>query len=151
MKHIDVPYLWMQDEIGSNRFRMRTVKSQESAADLGTKPLSKNSQLRNAASLWDMLTWPKKVFSSKQDVAMSWGLGSIQIGAKARRKDPNVRDGRQNSQLAEFRDLRQTTSLELVTMTRKAHMRSAAAAATNTVAQLIAALKVSDRDKQRLH
>ena len=64
MKHIDAAYLWLQDEIGSKRFGVRRVKSEKNAADLRTKPLSKSSQLRNAASLWDMSTWPKKVLSA---------------------------------------------------------------------------------------
>ena len=41
VKHIDVAYLWMQDDIGSKMLRVRRVKSEESVADLGTKPLSK--------------------------------------------------------------------------------------------------------------
>ena len=41
LKHIDVAYLWVQDEIGSKRLRVRRVKSEENVADLGTKPLSK--------------------------------------------------------------------------------------------------------------
>ena len=41
LKHIDVAYLWVQDEIRSWRRRVRRVKSEENVADLGTKPLSK--------------------------------------------------------------------------------------------------------------
>ena len=41
LKHIDVAHLWMQDEIRSQRLRVRRVKSEENVADLGTKPLSK--------------------------------------------------------------------------------------------------------------
>ena len=39
LKHIDVAYLWVQDEIRSQRLRVR--RSEENVADLGTKPLSK--------------------------------------------------------------------------------------------------------------
>ena len=41
LKHIDVAYLWVQDEIRSQRLRVHRVKSEENVADLGTKPLSK--------------------------------------------------------------------------------------------------------------
>ena len=41
VKHIDVAYLWMQDDIGSKMLRVRRVKSEESVADVGTKPISK--------------------------------------------------------------------------------------------------------------
>ena len=38
LNHIDVAYLWMQDEIRSKRFRVRRVKSEDNVADMGTKP-----------------------------------------------------------------------------------------------------------------
>ena len=41
LKHIDVAYFWMQDEVRYKRLRVRRVKSEENVADLGTKPLSK--------------------------------------------------------------------------------------------------------------
>ena len=41
LKHIDVAYLWIQDEIRSKRLRVRRVKSEENVADLGTRPLGK--------------------------------------------------------------------------------------------------------------
>ena len=41
MKHIDVAHLWMQHEIGSKRWRVRRVKSEENIVDVETKPLSK--------------------------------------------------------------------------------------------------------------
>ena len=41
LKHIDVAYLWVQDEITrSQRLRVRRTRSEENVADLGTKPLS---------------------------------------------------------------------------------------------------------------
>ena len=40
LKHIDVAYLWIQDEIRSHRLRVRRVRSEDNVADLGTKPLS---------------------------------------------------------------------------------------------------------------
>ena len=41
LKHIDVAYLWIQDEVRSHRLKVRRVKSEDNIADLGTKPLSK--------------------------------------------------------------------------------------------------------------
>ena len=41
LKHIVVAFLWMQDEIRSERLRVRMARSEENVADLGTKPLSK--------------------------------------------------------------------------------------------------------------
>ena len=41
LKHIDVAYLWIQDEVRSQRLNVRTVRSEDNIADLGTKPLSK--------------------------------------------------------------------------------------------------------------
>ena len=41
LKHIDVAYLWIQDEVRSHRLRVRRVSSEDNVADLGTKPLSK--------------------------------------------------------------------------------------------------------------
>ena len=41
LKHIDVAYLLVRDEIRSHRLRVRRVRSEESVADLGTKALSK--------------------------------------------------------------------------------------------------------------
>ena len=41
LKHIDVAYLWIQDEVRSRRLQVRRVKSEDNIADLGTKPLSR--------------------------------------------------------------------------------------------------------------
>ena len=41
LKHIDVAYLWVQDDIRSQRLRVHRVRSEEDVADLGTKPPSK--------------------------------------------------------------------------------------------------------------
>ena len=41
LKHRDVAYLWVQDEIRSQRLRVRRVRSEENVADLGMKALSK--------------------------------------------------------------------------------------------------------------
>ena len=41
LKHLDVAYLWVQDEIRSQRLRVHRIRSEENVADLGTKPLNK--------------------------------------------------------------------------------------------------------------
>ena len=41
LKHIDVAYLWVQDEIRSQRLQVRRIRSEGNVADLGTKPLSR--------------------------------------------------------------------------------------------------------------
>ena len=41
LKHIEVAYLWLQDEIRSQRLRVCRVRSGENVADLVTKPLGK--------------------------------------------------------------------------------------------------------------
>ena len=41
LKQKEVAYLWVQDEIRSERLRVRRVRSEENVADLGTKALSK--------------------------------------------------------------------------------------------------------------
>ena len=51
LKHIDVAYLWVQDEIRSQRLRVRRVRSEENVADLGTKPLSKTVTAKHCLTL----------------------------------------------------------------------------------------------------
>ena len=41
LKHMDVAYLWVQDEIRSQRIQIRRIRSEDNVADLGTKPLNK--------------------------------------------------------------------------------------------------------------
>ena len=41
LKHIEVAYLWVQDEIRSQRMRVHRIRSEENVANLGAKPLSK--------------------------------------------------------------------------------------------------------------
>ena len=54
LKHIDVAYLWILDEVRSRRLQVRRVKSEDNVADLGTKPLSKAvRRLRSIAPQWD--------------------------------------------------------------------------------------------------
>ena len=51
MKHIGVSYLWVQDEIRSQRLRVRRVRSEENVADLETKPLSKTVIAKHCLTL----------------------------------------------------------------------------------------------------
>ena len=39
LKHIDVVSLWSQDEVKSNRLRVRRVKNEDNLAGIGTKAL----------------------------------------------------------------------------------------------------------------
>ena len=153
MKHIDVAYLWMQDEIGSKRFRVRRVKSEENAADLRTKPLSKSSSCETLPHSGIYINMAEEsVKCKRQDVAMCWDIGSMQIGRMPRGKIQMFVTGDRTVSLQNFMtgDRQPAWRSQLVTMSRKAHMRSTPAAATNTVAQFVA-FKVSDRDRQRLH
>ena len=51
LKHIDVAYLWVQDETRSQRLRVRRVRSEENFTDLGTKPLSKTVIAKHCLAL----------------------------------------------------------------------------------------------------
>ena len=51
LKHMDVAYLLVQDEIRSQRLRVRRARSEENVADLGTKPLSKAVIAKNFLAL----------------------------------------------------------------------------------------------------
>ena len=51
LKHKDVAYLWVQDEIRSQRLRVRRVRSEENIADLGTKPFSKTVIAKHCLTL----------------------------------------------------------------------------------------------------
>ena len=51
MKHIDVAHLWLQDEVKSDRLRVRRMKSEDNLADIGTKAISKTIIRTNARSM----------------------------------------------------------------------------------------------------
>ena len=51
MKHIDVAYLWLQDEVISDRFRVRRVKSDDNLAGIGTKALGNASISKHACAI----------------------------------------------------------------------------------------------------
>ena len=50
MKHFDVAHLWLQDEVKSNRLRVRRVKSEENLSDIGAKALSNKLIKKRATS-----------------------------------------------------------------------------------------------------
>ena len=51
MKHLDVQYLWIQDEIRSGRLKVTKVHTSANPADLGAKLLSREAVQRHAAAL----------------------------------------------------------------------------------------------------
>ena len=51
LKHKDVPYLWVQNGIRSQRLRVRRVRSEANVADLGTKVLSKTVFAKHCLTL----------------------------------------------------------------------------------------------------
>ena len=51
MKHSDVAYLRLQDEVKSNRLRARRVKSEDNLADIGTEALSNRIIRQHAISM----------------------------------------------------------------------------------------------------
>ena len=55
-KELERAYLWVQDEIRSQRLRVRRVRSDENVADLGTKPLSKTVIAKHCLTLGYMNT-----------------------------------------------------------------------------------------------
>ena len=85
LKHIDVAYLWIQDEVRSHRLRVRRVRSEDNVADLGTKPLSKAVIAKHCLALgikkmfrWTVKSWrcsgtsvQQSARSSRQQVTMS--------------------------------------------------------------------------------
>ena len=105
----------MQDEVRSKRLRVRRVKREENVADLGTNPLSEAVSSRRCLELGFVNMAEERVFEmSCHDVAMFWDFDSMQNGAKAKRKDPDVHDGRQYRQPAEVHDWRQYFQLGLL-------------------------------------
>ena len=51
MKHIDVAHLWLQNEVKSNRLRVRRVKSENNLEDIGTKAISNKIIRKHAISV----------------------------------------------------------------------------------------------------
>ena len=50
-EHTDVAHLWLQDEIKSNRLRIRRVKSEANLVDIGTKAISNKITRKHAISM----------------------------------------------------------------------------------------------------
>ena len=51
LKHIDLAYLWVQEEIRSQRLRVCRARERRNVADLGTKPLSKTVTAKHCLTL----------------------------------------------------------------------------------------------------
>ena len=51
MKHIDVAQVWLEDEVKSDRFRVRCVKSDDNLAQIGRKALSNTSISKHACDI----------------------------------------------------------------------------------------------------
>ena len=51
IKHTDVAYLWLQDEVKSNRLGIRRVKSEANLVDIGTKAISNTITRKHAISM----------------------------------------------------------------------------------------------------
>ena len=82
LKHTDVAYLWIHDEIKSQRLRVRRVRSEENVADLETKPLSdcKTLSLHNMDEKMfrvDGKWWRCSGTSAQQQVTMSRSQSAV--------------------------------------------------------------------------
>ena len=95
LKHTDVAHLWLHDEIRSRRLRVHRVKSEENVADPGTKPLCRAEIAKHCFAPGYVNMAEDSAWCKMEDVAMFWDSGAMQ-----KRKDPSVRDGRQDGQLA---------------------------------------------------
>ena len=76
LKQIDVAYLYPQDEIRSQRLRVRRVRSEENVADLGTKPLRQTVIAKHCLTLGHTNMNEVNVWSGWLAVAMFWDFGS---------------------------------------------------------------------------
>ena len=76
LKHIDVAYLWMQDEIRSKWLRVRRVKSEENVAYFETKTLSKAVIAKHFLTVCYVNMSEENVQCERHVVAMFWDFGS---------------------------------------------------------------------------
>ena len=88
-----VSYLWMQDEVRFKRSRVRTVKSDENVADLGTKPLSKAVIAKHSITLECVDMTEEKVQDVQQapptvliEKSRAWRYFGTSVQSKTRRK-----------------------------------------------------------------
>ena len=51
MKHVDVAHLWLQDDVKSERLRVRRVKSGDNLADMGAKAVSSRIIRKHATGM----------------------------------------------------------------------------------------------------
>ena len=92
MKHIDVACLWLQDEVKSERLRVRRVKSEDNLADLGTRELSNKIIRRHATSM---------VYFDDQDSLESGGVMGLWIDESAWTAQSSQSSSAQKKRLAE--------------------------------------------------
>ena len=113
---VGVAYLWVQDEIRSQRLRVRRVRSEENVADLGTKPLSKTVIAKHCLTLGFVNMDEESVQSGWQIVAMFWDFGSAVSSQrqaagdhvqKSASRDPQQQKQLQDSQQRDFRKFSQ--------------------------------------------
>ena len=76
LKHIDVAYVWIQDEVRSRRLQIRRVRSEDNIADLGTKPLSKAVIAKHCIT-WGYMSMNQEDGPDRPSVMeMQWDFGS---------------------------------------------------------------------------
>ena len=94
MKHIDVAQFWLQDdvarlwlhdEVRSNRLILPRVDSEHNVACLGTRALSRAVIKKHAATLRYVNLAEEYSAEEKQDVVISWDVGSLQEGPTTKR------------------------------------------------------------------
>ena len=87
LKHTDVAYLWVQDEIRSQRLRVRRVRIEENVADLGTKPLSKAVIAKHCLALGCANMDEENVYGEQVE-SMFWDFGSSVRSQRQAAGDP---------------------------------------------------------------
>ena len=79
LKHIDVTYFWIHDEVRSKRLRVRRVRSEGNVADLSTKALSKAVISKHSMTLVCVNMTEEKADDVQQDVAMFGTSDQVQV------------------------------------------------------------------------
>ena len=72
LKDIDVAPLWLQDDVKSNRLRVRWVKSKDNLADIGTKAISNKITIKHAITMG---------YIDAQESLKTGGHGAVDRGA----------------------------------------------------------------------
>ena len=101
LKHIDVAYLWIQDEVRSRRLQVRRVRSEDNIADLGTKPLSKAVIARHCATMGYINMSQEDALTDRQSLGCSKTSGQYEAGdhvQRTSRSEPQQRKQQQPPQ-----------------------------------------------------